>query len=112
MVFGRGTTCAATKWPKGGQKEARKSVPERVNDILEQRDAARTSLHGYAHRLGRELGTSSRMDDRRSFALTRAGGGRISWGDRFFGQLVLVDAQANSSKVACIVHQVYILCRT
>ena len=65
--------------PERGQKEARKSVPERVNDISEQRDAARTSLHGSAHRLGRELGTSSRMDDRRSFALTRAGGGRICW---------------------------------
>lgn len=38
---------------------------------------ARVSLHRSAHRLGRELGTSSRMDDRRSFALTRTGGGRI-----------------------------------
>jgi hypothetical protein len=33
-----------------------------------------------AHRPGRELGTSRRMDDRRPFALTRAGGGRTSGG--------------------------------
>ena len=56
-------------------------MPARVNDISEQRDAARTSLHGSAHRLGRELGTSSRMDDCR-FAMANA----VRSGGRIFGR--------------------------